>query len=118
MVKAVFLLVSFLLISFASVAVLSAQDQEMGAADMVLSGGKRGEVPFPHMRHQDALKDCMICHKLFPQEKGSIEGLKEKGELKKKKVMNNCQSCHKKMAKAGEKSGPKSCKDCHIKKKK
>ena len=112
-VKALVLLSSAVLIS-----VFSAQAMERGAEDMVLSGGKRGEVPFPHHRHQDALKDCQICHKLFPQEEGVIEALKAKGELKKKKVMNNCTSCHKKMAKAGQKSGPKSCKDCHVKKKK
>lgn len=91
--------------------------ENKGAANMTLEGGKRGDVPFPHHKHQEMLKDCQICHVLFPQKAGSIEALKAEGKLKKKQVMNKqCTKCHRTKRKAGEKTGPVACKTCHIKK--
>ena len=89
--------------------------QDMGTKDLVLDGGKQGKVPFPHQAHQTALKDCAKCHSLFPQESSAIKSLQAKGALKKKQVMNQCRNCHKGMKKAGLKTGPTSCKKCHIK---
>ena len=89
--------------------------ENKGAADMVLTGGERGNVPFPHHRHQNKLVDCKICHAVFPQEKGAINRLKQEGKLKPKYVMNKqCTKCHKAERRAGEKSGPVTCKQCHI----
>ena len=74
-------------------------------------------VPFPHRVHLEILPDCAVCHELFPQETGSIEKLKASGDLKKKQIMNkHCTKCHKKMKKEGQKTGPTTCKSCHIKK--
>ena len=87
--------------------------QNMGAKEMVLKGGKQGNVAFPHSVHQAALKDCGACHGLFPQEKDIIQALQGKGDLKKKQVMNQCRDCHKEKKKAGLKTGPTSCKKCH-----
>jgi hypothetical protein len=84
-----------------------------GADQIVIDGGKAGDTPFPHHRHQDTLKDCNLCHNLFPQEAGAIEKLKLDGTLRNKQVMKQCQSCHRKMAREGQKSGPTSCKKCH-----
>ena len=84
-----------------------------GADQIVLQGGKAGNTPFPHHRHQDALKDCNQCHNLFPQQAGAIEKLKQEGTLHNKQVMKQCQSGHRKMAREGQKSGPISCKKCH-----
>jgi len=93
------------------------QTANKGAETIELSGGKNGPVPFPHLSHQKALTDCKVCHELFPQEIGAIDKLKAGGELKKKQVMNkHCTKCHKKMKKAGQKTGPTTCKSCHIKK--
>jgi len=86
-----------------------------GAETMVLKGGAFGDVQFPHKAHQDNLKDCDACHKLFPQEEGAIQKGIEDGKLKKKEVMNNCVSCHKETKAKGEASGPTSCKECHKK---
>ena len=87
-----------------------------GADNMVLEGGKRGKVPFPHRQHQKNLGDCQICHSVFPQDSGAIEKLKAEGTLKKKYVMNKlCTKCHKETKKAGRKSGPAKCSTCHIK---
>lgn len=90
--------------------------ENKGAATMELEGGNRGKVPFPHHAHQNRLEDCKICHDTFPQEKGVIEKLKKEGKLKPKHVMNKqCTKCHKEKRRAGEKSGPVTCKQCHIK---
>ena len=90
--------------------------ENKGAETMELEGGKRGNVPFPHHQHQNKLVDCKICHDTFPQEKGVIEKLKKAGKLKPKHgSYNQCSKCHKEKRRAGEKSGPITCKKCHIK---
>lgn len=103
-----FLLAVILVCSVGSLAV-----EKRGAEKMILSGGKRGSVPFPHARHQTVLVDCMICHTYFPQQPGIIQKLKEEGKLKKKQVMKHCTTCHRKRSKAGQKAGPLRCKTCH-----
>ena len=86
-----------------------------GAEEMLLEGGSRGNVPFPHRTHQEVLGDCNKCHDLFPQETGAITRLKKAGDLKKKQVMNkSCVKCHKSMKKGGGKSGPTTCSKCHV----
>ena len=90
--------------------------QNKGAENIEINGGSRGNVPFPHHQHQVRLEDCQICHSLFPQKSGSIAELKADGKLKKKQVMNKlCTKCHRATKKAGQKSGPTTCKNCHIK---
>ena len=92
-------------------------EQDKGASEIELIGGKRGNVPFPHHLHQEKLGDCQICHAVFEQKSGSIQTLISHGKIKKKYVMNKlCTKCHKEKKKAGEKSGPTTCKRCHIKK--
>lgn len=100
----------------ASMTAVSGADQNKGSAEMNLAGGTRGKVPFPHHQHQAVLEDCNVCHSVFDQKAGIIEELKAQGKLKKKYVMNKlCTKCHKAKKKAGLKSGPTSCKHCHIK---
>ena len=109
------------LLFFAAVSVplSGAPVENKGAAEIKLAGGKRGLVAFPHHRHQDKLGDCDICHSVFPQEAGIIEKLKAQGKLKKKHVMNKlCTKCHKQKKREGIKTGPTTCKKCHIKEKK
>lgn len=90
--------------------------ENKGASEIMLKGGSRGVVRFPHHLHQNTLKDCQICHALFPQEQGGIERLKKTGELVKKQVMNkHCINCHKATQKAGNRSGPTKCSKCHLK---
>lgn len=114
MQRVILIVVAFLVLS--SAPVLAGASEDKGAENMVLEGGNSGPVPFPHRQHQLVLEDCMICHSVFPQEAGSIEALKAGGELKKKQVMNKqCTACHRKMKKAGEKTGPVTCKSCHVK---
>lgn len=88
---------------------------DKGPDRMELFGGSRGPVPFTHGDHQDRLQDCLVCHGVFPQEQGSIESLKSKGELKKKQVMNKlCIKCHRAERSAGNASGPLTCGQCHV----
>jgi len=90
--------------------------QNTGAPNITLEGGKKGNVYFPHHMHQDNIKDCNVCHNLFPQQAGVIQDLKNLEKLKKKQVMNKkCLKCHRAKKKAGEKTGPTSCSKCHLK---
>ena len=90
--------------------------ENKGAKDITLVGGKSGNVPFTHHRHQEVIADCKTCHSIFPQKAGVIEALKAEGKLKKKQVMNKlCTKCHKQKKRAGENGGPITCKTCHIK---
>lgn len=84
-----------------------------GEAVITLPSGKRKSVFFPHHTHQKVLGDCAICHSVFPMETSAISKLIQEGSLKKKRVMNQCKGCHKKMATANKKTGPVSCKSCH-----
>jgi hypothetical protein len=94
----------------------SAQTPNAGAPVIVLNGGTTGNVTFPHLRHQQKLVDCNICHSVFPQERGAIEALQAQGKLAKKQVMNTlCTKCHKEKQQAGEKAGPTTCTTCHVK---
>ncbi|MBI9077545.1 MAG: cytochrome C [Desulfatibacillum sp.] len=92
-----------------------AVSQNTGAGEMTLFGGKTGDVPFPHRAHQSTLGNCDACHGMFPKEKGVVDAMKTDGKLKSKAVMGQCIGCHKDMSKAGEKTGPTSCRACHKK---
>jgi uncharacterized membrane protein len=108
--------VGLLIIAMMLIAAVSAAVENKGAENITLAGDKSGKVTFPHHRHQDVLVDCKICHSIFPQKAGIIEELKAQGKLAKKQVMNKlCTKCHKEKKKAGEKTGPVTCKSCHIK---
>ena len=90
--------------------------KNMGAKEIQLAGGSRGDVPFPHLGHQKKLGDCNVCHGLFPQAKGGIQKLIGEGKLKSKQVMNkHCIKCHKAEKRAGNPTGPTTCAKCHIK---
>ena len=109
--------VAAVMIGLLVIAAVSMAVENKGAQDITLAGGKSGEVPFPHHRHQDVLVDCNTCHSVFPQKAGIIEAHKAEGKLKKKQVMNKlCTKCHKENKRAGKKGGPVTCKTCHIKK--
>jgi Cytochrome c7 and related cytochrome c len=87
-----------------------------GKEEMVLDGGKKGNITFPHHMHQGIINDCMVCHAVFNKESGALQAAKDQGLLKKKQVMNKtCLKCHRARKKAGEAYGPVSCSKCHIK---
>jgi len=95
---------------------IAAAVQNQGAKDIKLDGGNRGIVDFPHHLHQNTIGDCNACHSIFPKTKGIIKDLKEQKKLKKKQVMNKtCIKCHKAKKKAGVKTGPIKCSQCHVK---
>ena len=96
-------------------AAMSAATQDIGAAHIMLEGGDRGKVPFPHHKHIDTLGDCNVCHDLFPTTAGIIEKFKAQRKLDSKQVMNKqCTKCHRAEKKAGNRAGPTTCKKCHV----
>jgi hypothetical protein len=110
-----FLLIGIVLAAVVGPAPPGLAAQNMGAKEMRLAGGSRGEVPFPHLDHQSRLDDCNVCHSLFPQAKDSVEALKAEGKLKGKQVMNKlCIKCHKAEKRAGKPAGPTTCAKCHV----
>ena len=107
---------SAVLILSAFLAVPALSGENRGAEQITLQGGSRGTVSFPHMKHQDNLADCAVCHALFPKQAGSIAKLKAEGGLAGKQVMNTlCIKCHRAEQKAGRNSGPTLCSKCHSK---
>jgi hypothetical protein len=116
--KLLLILMSMVALMTVSFMAVSLATENQGAEHIELDGGRRGDVPFPHRLHQKNLADCQICHSEFAQEPGIIEKLKTQGALKKKYVMNKlCTKCHREKKKAGQPSGPTSCRTCHVKKK-
>ncbi len=105
------IIVGFSVLAFAGAAFAGGN----GQATMKLKGGSMGDVPFPHKAHQDSLKNCDLCHKMFPKEAGAIEKAIADGKLKKKEVMKACETCHKETKAKGAAAGPTSCRDCHKK---
>jgi len=71
------------------------------AADTITLPAKNGDVTFTHKKHQEALKDCKICHEKGP---GKIEGLGKDWAHK------TCKGCHEE-----KKAGPAKCAECHKK---
>ena len=52
---------------------------------------------------------------LFLSRRAALKSLKREGALKKKQVMNTlCIKCHKAEKKAGNKAGPVTCSQCHV----
>jgi cytochrome c553 len=71
------------------------------AADVITLPAKNGNVTFDHKKHQDALKDCKVCHEKGP---GKIEGFGKDWAHK------TCKGCH-----ADKNAGPTKCGECHKK---
>ncbi len=94
-------------------AIHASSSDNKGSAEIVLNVDSKGDVTFPHARHQVSLKDCMKCHSLFSQKRGVIEEMIDSGKLEKQQVMNHCRSCHREMKENGQKSGPTNCMKCH-----
>lgn len=75
-------------------------------ADVVIKNSVKGNVAFPHKKHDDLglLKDCKVCH--AEATGGKIASLgKDKGHA-------NCLACHKEK---GNGKAPTKCGDCHKK---
>jgi predicted CXXCH cytochrome family protein len=69
------------------------------AADIIVLPSESGKVIFTHKKHQEAIKDCEVCHKT------ALGTIKEFGQYRPHKL---CIGCHEK-----KKSGPIDCVGCH-----
>lgn len=81
---------------------------------------KKAAVSLPHKQHVDAGIACKTCHHkdeagATPKKCTECHTIPATGETSdaKKAFHDSCQKCHKKEAKAGKKSGPTKCEDCH-----
>ena len=82
--------------------------------ELILEGGRKGDVPFPHGMHQETLENCSACHAKFPRKSGAIREQVENGKLKRMEIMKDCMNCRKELAAKGEPAGPeRSCTECH-----
>lgn len=107
-------IVMAIMLAIVMMAVVSVAQDTKGAASLTITVKEKGDVKFPHAKHQEALKDCKVCHEAFPQKAGAINASKADGTLKKKQVMNTqCIKCHNEKKNAGMKSGPLTCSTCH-----
>jgi cytochrome c-type protein NrfB len=94
---------------------VKAEDQNMGAENIRIPAGAMAPVMLPHHFHQKVLKDCNLCHDLFPKTSGIINDLKNQQKLQKKQVMTTkCIQCHQSRKDAGESAGPVECNRCHV----
>jgi|WetSurMetagenome_2_1015567.scaffolds.fasta_scaffold398446_2 hypothetical protein len=108
---AVFLLASVIMLLYG---LSGAETINKGASEIKISGGDKGDISFPHHKHQEVLQDCKICHSIFPQKIGVIKEMKENGSLQEKQVMDGlCRKCHRERKEAGKESGPITCSECH-----
>jgi len=69
------------------------------AADIIVLPSESGKVIFTHKKHQEAIKNCKVCHKT------ALGTIKEFGQCRPHKL---CIGCHEK-----KKSGPIDCVGCH-----
>lgn len=90
-------IVALFLVAFAGTAFAAAPES-------VVMKNSKGDVTFPHKKHQDAgvLKDCKFCHEDAAGGKIAKLGMK--------KGHDNCKTCHTTGGK-----GPTACADCHKK---
>ena len=92
----------------------SACAENQGAATIVLRSEDFDSVHLSHILHEIKLGDCQLCHKLYAKETDAIEKSVRAGVLKRKQVMDQCEECHAETAIDGKKSGPTSCRGCHM----
>ena len=71
------------------------------AAEVMEFPATMGKVTFNHKKHQEALKECKLCHEKGP---GKIEGFGKEWAHK------TCKGCHEE-----KKAGPTKCNECHKK---
>lgn len=88
--------------------------ENQGAEFIVLKGEDFASVHLSHIRHETKLGDCQLCHNLYAKEPGAIEKSVRAGTLTRKQVMDQCEVCHSETAIAGKRSGPTSCRGCHM----
>jgi len=71
------------------------------AAEVMEFPATMGKITFNHKKHQEALKECKLCHEKGP---GKIEGFGKDWAHK------TCKGCHEE-----KKAGPTKCSECHKK---
>lgn len=111
-----------------------AQQEEITLEDKEVFGKpQRPAVEFNHAKHYEEYPECMECHHIYEYSDGEKENtwageeqkcsdchkqVKEEKKLDLRTAFHeNCTGCHQKMRKEGEKTGPVTCGECHIREK-
>ncbi len=83
---------------------------------------KKAPVNYNHAKHSAVAPDCKSCHHTWkgdgaPEKCSECHTAKKDGKKLaiKAALHKTCKDCHKDMKKAGKKTGPTSCKGCHVK---
>ena len=123
--KKIFLLVA--MVAFLGMAVVAFANPAAPTGDIklaeIMKSNKKAPVTFNHEPHAKAKLDCKVCHHTWKEADGAPKkcsechtARKSGDKLNNKVAMHkSCKDCHKKMKKAGKKTGPPSCKGCHKK---
>lgn len=111
---------------------ISAQEDTMilGNKD-IFKKLERPPVTFNHGKHAEKYPDCVECHHVYEYKDGKKENtwsgesqrcsechkLKQDGKKRplREAYHGLCTGCHRKLTKEGEKSGPVTCGQCHVK---
>lgn len=111
------------MVAFLAVAMVAFGNPAAPAGDLMIAKTKDGKKPavnFSHAKH--AAFDCTKCHHTFkgegtPQKCAACHtDVKEGKKLDNKKAAHQtCRGCHRDMKKAGKKTGPTPCSQCHKK---
>ena len=125
------LLMAFWLLCPSSGAEVRAQQELMIIENQdVFKKIQRPSVNFFHERHSEIYPDCTACHHNYQYENG-VRVNEWKGEPQqcsqchtsekegrrpalKEAFHRNCTGCHSTLIKAGSKSGPATCGECHV----
>ncbi|MBN2808344.1 MAG: cytochrome c3 family protein [Deltaproteobacteria bacterium] len=93
-----------------------------GDLKVLMDGAKKPAVTYSHAKHTVAVPDCKACHHTWsgegaPKKCGECHTAKAEGKKLDMKgaLHKNCKGCHSDMKKAGKKTGPTGCNDCHKK---
>ena len=120
-IVALVVVVAFLAVGMVAFAVPAAPTGDLKVAKAE-GAEKKAPVNYNHEKHMASAPDCKSCHHTWDGE-GALKKCSECHKAKKdgkalgiKTALHKaCKDCHKDLKKAGKKTGPTSCKGCHVK---
>lgn len=69
-------------------------EQNEGSETIEIESGWQKARGIPSLEASKRTGKCEVCHKLYPEESGSITKYKGSGKLQPKEAMNHCRDCH------------------------
>jgi c(7)-type cytochrome triheme protein len=106
-----------LVVTAASLLVVSPGEAQKAPPDFQIEAGKEGPVTFSHEKHKESAEKCTVCHtKIYKMKKGQTG----KATMADMKAGKSCGACHDGKTKTGDKlafstEDKASCEKCHKK---